>query len=674
MKLKAQASFEFIMLIGFMMIMFVTFFAIATDQIADMNLARRDKIAQDILDTIVTEFELAHQSLDGYSRNFTLPDYVEGQSYEITLYKNRMLVLIYMDKTYNEELPFELEGSSNVYKGINRIHKLNGGVGVVAGDDPCYPGGLPIAGTNSYCIGGECYCTSGNYAYGEEFGSLNNICTHENDFKLTTLECSYGCVDIDWCNPAPAIEPVDPYNPTVIVDVNDSSALLDFQTNESAMATVRYDVVSGSCSLWDNLAGEITSSGFQTSFEDFALSDLVPETRYCFRIRLIDQKGASQDYGTNILPGHEFITEPDQSAPVLRSVRFDPVLSDTFPTFDYGQPIQLIANITDHTGVDLDETYATIKQDVEGNLVDIITLNNFEDEITTCYGKSIATPNERDDDIYIHCFEIDNNFAKHGSYRPDQHTMLYSSFDVGFDADFARGSKTATLTNLAIVEDIVAARFGNGLEIGTGEYLTYPGSNNYNTDSGTIEFWIRPSLMPPSSPEDLVIIKGPSSPFQNDLRIFIESSTLSSWIIDSSGNQKKIDAATTQLSINTWYFVAFTWDNLNSGNSNAEMHIYINGVEEGMIDSESINLVLNSNIFIGSDIFSGTSTKPTIDQFRILDYAKSGAEIMDDYDITREYFIYFRTQDTNNPAYVRENIKPGQYDGPLSFPVNYKII
>ena len=183
---KSQAAFEFIVLAGVMMAIFVMFFAIASEKVVEFTEARRDKVAQDIMDVITAELELAKESLDGYTRNFTMPQTIEGNDYEITINSfgegKNMLSLKYADKIYNQEIFVELEGTVNtVYKGINQIKKMNGKITVYNGDDPCND---VTIGMNSYCIGGKCYCTSGYYA-------PQGVCEHENDFDL---DCGPECV------------------------------------------------------------------------------------------------------------------------------------------------------------------------------------------------------------------------------------------------------------------------------------------------------------------------------------------------------------------------------------------------------------------------------------------------------------------------------------------------
>ena len=95
-------------------------------------------------------------------------------------------------------------------------------------EDPCLK--LDI-GSNSYCLGGVCYCTSGNY---DENCSNDGDGVYENDFiDHNCAADGLNCSSFDYCNPPPGIFGVE--NVTTDHDVT-----ITFTTNESARATIYY--------------------------------------------------------------------------------------------------------------------------------------------------------------------------------------------------------------------------------------------------------------------------------------------------------------------------------------------------------------------------------------------------------------------------------------------------
>lgn len=665
---KSQAAFEFIILVGVMMMVFVMFFAIVGEQIMDMNEARRDKIAEDVLDTIVGEIEIAHQSADGYSRNFTLPDYVEGSPYEVSVYYNRVVVMQFQGKIFNRQLPFDLAGVSTVYKGINQIKKLNGEISIINGNDPCYAGGVNIAGDNSYCVGGICYCHSGYYA---------SICEQEGDTTLSKADCGAGCITFDNCNPAPGIEPDEsrPYAPAVKVsDIKDTTAKLSFTTNETAKAVIRYglyDLASGYCPDWDEMSLEVGDYNFKKSFE-ITLKDMHANTEYCFRIMVNDSKRAWQEYSDTIRPVNTLTTLADESPPKVRYALIFPVLIPESPYHEYNQKVELFVNITDDTGIDISNTKATIKQkQSDGSEIEVLTLSSLADTDSDC--DSDPQRDVYNDDGYMQCFWTDSQFARYASYdKTESGTLFYARYDTKFDADFAKGNGVATTADLIATDadDIAPGRYGNGAKIDADERLSYAALNNFDANNGTIEFWLRPVentgkiqyLFYEDSGTDAFSIFR----FGNSITFSIVSA--GSWVVDSGS---------LTLDANSWYFIAVAWENVNSGRDDGEMHMYLNGA--GVSDETGIKI--DSSMGSGSTLYIGSyplgtlgvdTAHAVIDQFRILNVAKTEAEILKDYETKRDYYIYFETRDTASPPHSG-SYAPADYSGTSSFPVNYKV-
>ena len=89
---RAQSSLEFVMLIGFLMISFVIFFILIESNMSDKLNERSNMKIKEIALTVQSEIDLAHESMDGYRREFTIPYDVYGHEYFITIGENLVFV------------------------------------------------------------------------------------------------------------------------------------------------------------------------------------------------------------------------------------------------------------------------------------------------------------------------------------------------------------------------------------------------------------------------------------------------------------------------------------------------------------------------------------------------------------------------------------------------------
>ena len=116
---RAQATIEFIVLIGFMFLIFALFAALLhtrTSQVSSLN----DQLKmQEIADIITTETDLAETVGDGYSRTFELPYTLRGFDYNASIQDLQDLVLHYKEQEYIYFLNQQVFGQ--VAKGKNFI-------------------------------------------------------------------------------------------------------------------------------------------------------------------------------------------------------------------------------------------------------------------------------------------------------------------------------------------------------------------------------------------------------------------------------------------------------------------------------------------------------------------------------------------------------------------------
>lgn len=90
---KAQTSFEFLVLLGFMLLIFSSFFIFAQDLLQSNNEANIKRGLIDVANQIEQEVLQANQVHEGYARTFTLPKTVEGQAYSAHILGDELTVI-----------------------------------------------------------------------------------------------------------------------------------------------------------------------------------------------------------------------------------------------------------------------------------------------------------------------------------------------------------------------------------------------------------------------------------------------------------------------------------------------------------------------------------------------------------------------------------------------------
>lgn len=701
---KSQAALEFLILSGVMMTIFVFFFAVATGKIAEMNEERRDKIASDIMDSVISELELAQQSLDGYTREFTLPENIEGREYEMALSNlqgENILSVKYMDKIYNRDVNVELAAASNrIYKGKNIVTKTNAGITVFNGNDPCINLIEQIGHDpkNSYCMGGMCYCFHGYYAPGEGYileDPAKKICTKENDVDLAADECQYGCMPDDACNPAPAIVPFNPSNGKATVFVSkgqppDTTAKITFDTNESATAVVWYlQSVGGVCpeEFPEKSYKQASADSLSKHFE-ILLIDMHADSEYCFEIKIWDSKKSERIYKTSNLDPNSLTTDPDQSPPLVRYARIFPAPTNSM-YYLYGERLELFANITDDSEIDWDNTRAVIKQVIDdgSETPPLVALNQLEDQDSQCELSSAPTFYDVEhDDGHMQCFWIDNLFGKYASYSKDSSTLFYAGFDDGVNADYAAGNAAASAAvQPSAVPATVPGRYGNAMQMMTASQgVSYGTAGNMNIAQGTAEMWVKPEFSD-ALPHPLFYLGG--SDGTNKLYLYKSGNSLSLLLKIS---QNEYVWSMQALNTKEWNFIAITWKNINSADA-AEIGLYLNGEkipltavyqsnvplpDVGDFEMPPLSLgTLSANFYLGYDPSLTPSPDPkiTMDQFRILSKAATQQEIAADYATERKYKVYFETKDIlgETGSYAPEDYADAIFSG--SFTARYVL-
>ncbi len=121
---KSQSAVEFIALASFMLFVVLGFFAITSSKILDSKEEANRKVAEDTANFVNGEIKIARSVNSGYSRNFFLPQTINGVDYTITLTDNRELAVNYLGYEY---LRF-VNATGTISKGKNKISNVNGRV------------------------------------------------------------------------------------------------------------------------------------------------------------------------------------------------------------------------------------------------------------------------------------------------------------------------------------------------------------------------------------------------------------------------------------------------------------------------------------------------------------------------------------------------------------------
>ena len=83
---------ELMIFVSIGLIILVTYFTFFFTQTKNYNLEKEKTLGQDVLEKVKSEIELADAVNDGYHRTFTLPQTLNGISYNITIQNKELLV------------------------------------------------------------------------------------------------------------------------------------------------------------------------------------------------------------------------------------------------------------------------------------------------------------------------------------------------------------------------------------------------------------------------------------------------------------------------------------------------------------------------------------------------------------------------------------------------------
>lgn len=133
--MKAQTAVEFAFLIGFMLLVFISFFFIIQEKIIRVTQEQDLVVLNEISNILYSEVQLAGQVNADYHRDFFLPT---TAGVDISLTDPREITVA--DTLNNVELVrfLNVEVKGRVHLGTNRIHKVDGYIQNPASDDMLY--------------------------------------------------------------------------------------------------------------------------------------------------------------------------------------------------------------------------------------------------------------------------------------------------------------------------------------------------------------------------------------------------------------------------------------------------------------------------------------------------------------------------------------------------------
>jgi len=125
-KEKAQTSVEFMILMGFVLFSLIAFLMVIQSNLLEKNVERKTRAIEEIALIVQDEINLAHESSEGYFREFELPSDVDRMDYEINITAG----FVYVRTTnidYAISIPVQ-NVTGDVNAGDNSIRKVNGEV------------------------------------------------------------------------------------------------------------------------------------------------------------------------------------------------------------------------------------------------------------------------------------------------------------------------------------------------------------------------------------------------------------------------------------------------------------------------------------------------------------------------------------------------------------------
>ncbi len=120
--MKSQASTEFMLLVGGMLFIFAIVMGAVAYNTTVVNRNKFLLVADSVVSKIQKEVNLAARVVDGYVREFTLPEKLLTKNYSISI-EGKYVIIHADNQDFWKEIP---NVTGTITKGINIINKTNG--------------------------------------------------------------------------------------------------------------------------------------------------------------------------------------------------------------------------------------------------------------------------------------------------------------------------------------------------------------------------------------------------------------------------------------------------------------------------------------------------------------------------------------------------------------------
>lgn len=123
---RSQSAIEFVILVGVVIFFFTIFFIVLNESMSEKTIQKQKMNVEDVAIAVQNEINLASESSEGYSRQFKIPDNINGRDYQINITEG----LVYLKTSDNKNamaLPVRVV-TGQLVKGSNTIKKNESGI------------------------------------------------------------------------------------------------------------------------------------------------------------------------------------------------------------------------------------------------------------------------------------------------------------------------------------------------------------------------------------------------------------------------------------------------------------------------------------------------------------------------------------------------------------------
>ena len=121
---KGQTGLEFLVISGVALFLLTSFFIVINLGVEEKQKERELLLMKGIGFSIADEIKIAFESSEGYSREFNVPEKINGKDYEIVKLEHNTTIYLYTENNFASFSIKEIQGK--IEKGVNKIEKKDG--------------------------------------------------------------------------------------------------------------------------------------------------------------------------------------------------------------------------------------------------------------------------------------------------------------------------------------------------------------------------------------------------------------------------------------------------------------------------------------------------------------------------------------------------------------------